>query len=449
MADIRRQWFRGPIGYRDAQLESSDLTAAMTLFVGGIPALIVGADLVGQGIGIGQLILAVPLGSLLGALLVGMIGRQAAASGVPSAYLGRAAFGSLGGVLFNVVRLALTLAWAALVMRVGAGWMQVGFAHFGLSVPAWAVVTIIGALGAAMFFPGPAWAVARLLRRRLFWLAVLILLVGAWRILSVPGPVSTEVARGGFLEIFDAVVGLALLWSVVGGDIGGYGHREGDTASGLGYGFAVASLLFVMAGAILANRLEGFPNDVVIFGTGAMGAFLVLLWVPLMEVDGAGGLSASTAWSLETIVPWIAPQVLMVVGTGAAIVAASVLPLDTLRAVADLALTLLAPAVGVMLIDAYVVRGGAYSADELFRWRGDYGLVNLVGLGCWVAAAAVALWLRPKSETIRQWLPDWPGQGPAGWPGLLVGMAVAAILYFAIGQLILGRAGRTYHMRGV
>jgi purine-cytosine permease-like protein len=410
---------------------------------------VVGADLVAQGIGLVQLILAVPLGSLLGAAVVGMVGRQASGAGVPSAYLSRSGFGSLGAVLVGVVRLALTGAWAGIVLRIGAGWVQSGLAYFGVSIPAWAVITVIGVLAAALFLPGPAWVVVHVLRRRLFWLAVLMLLAGAWRILSEPGPATSEVTRGGFLETFDAVMGLALLWSVVGGDIGGYGRREQETAIGLGYGFGVASLLSIMAGAILATRVDGFPHEGVVFGAGAIGALLVLLWVPLMEVDGAGGLTASSAWSLETIVPWIAPRLLMGAVTAGAIAAAVAVPVDTLREVADLALMLFAPAVGVILVDAYVVRGGAFSADELVRWRGDYGLLNLVGLVCWTAAAALGLWLRPPAELFRDWLPDWSGQGPTGLPVLLIGLAAAALLYFIIGQVILGRAGRTYHMRGV
>ncbi len=55
----------------------------------------------------------------------------------------------------------------------------------------------------------------------------------------------------------DAVFGLAILWAVVGGDFGGYGRREEETATGLGYGFIVSGLVFVMAGAALTQRLGG------------------------------------------------------------------------------------------------------------------------------------------------------------------------------------------------
>ena len=113
-----------------------------------------------------------------------------------------------------------------------------------------------------------------------------------------------------------------ILWAVVGGDFGGYGKREEETATGLGYGFIVSSLVFLMAGAALTQRLGGPLTDLVLFGAGAIGAVLALIWVPLMEADGVGGLNASTTWSLETLVPGIPPRVLYVVATAASVAAA-------------------------------------------------------------------------------------------------------------------------------
>ena len=124
MAGTHKGWSRGSIGYRDAQLDSSDFTAAMTLFVAGVPALLIGSELALQGVGLGQMILAAPLGVLMGALVMGLLGRQAAASGVASAYLARAAFGTFGSMLFGLARMAMTLAWAALTLRVAAGWVE-------------------------------------------------------------------------------------------------------------------------------------------------------------------------------------------------------------------------------------------------------------------------------------------------------------------------------------
>ena len=446
MAGFRNAWSRGPIGYRDAQLDSSDLSATMALFVAGVPAMLVGSELAIRGVGLGQLILSAPLGVLVGALVIGLVGRQAAVSGVPSAYLGRAAFGSIGGIFFSLARLALTLAWAALTLRLVGGWIEADLATWDVSLPPWALVGVIALLALGAFLPGPVWA-ARLLRRRVFLVAVVVLLVGTWRVLSGSDPGTAPAASGGFVESFDAVFGLALLWAVVGGDFGGYAKRAEETATGLGYGFIVAGLLFVMAGAALTQRLGGMPTDLVLFGVGTVGAVLALVWVPLMEADGLGGLNVSSAWSLETLVPGIAPRVLFGLATAASALGAVMVDIDLLRSVADVALGFVAPGLGVLLVDAYVMRGGVHSADELVMWGGEYGWFNPFGVLSWLLGAAVTLWLRPPLEATGRWFPAIPIEAPGGLPGLLIGFAAAALVYFVVGRFIFRSSGQVYELR--
>lgn len=442
-------WSRGPIGYRDAQLESSDFTAAMTLFVAGIPALLVGAELSGVGIGMGQLILAAPLGALAGAFLVGLLGKQAAASGAPGAYLGRPAFGSIGNILFAIGRLALTLSWAALIVQIAGRWIGSAVSTWNLSVPLVASMAALATLAIAAFIPGPLWSSRILLRKRIFGIAIVVLLIAAWQILSGADATSEGAVRGNFLVAFDAVLGLSILWSTIGSDIAGFAHRDDEAATGLGYGYAIATLLFVLGGGAFASQLGGVDSDLTLLGTGTVGAILALLWVPLMEVDGLGGLVASSAWSAESILPGVPPRVLLVLAGGGAFVGGFLVDHEMLRALADVALSVVAPAVAVILTDAYLVRGGSYSADDLFRWHGNYGFLNLIGLASWATGTAVAIWLRPVEGVVLEWLPDWAGDGRTGLPGILIGLLVGGVVYLAMGKLVLGRVARTYRVRGM
>jgi purine-cytosine permease-like protein len=449
MSDIRMGWSRGPIGYREARLEASDFTAAMTLFVAGIPSLLVGMELAGMGVGIGQLILSAPLGAVGGALVMGMLGKQAAGSGAPGAYLGRAAFGSIGNLPFSIARIALTVSWAALILRIAGSWVIEALSTWNRSVMPTVPWGVLAVLAIAAFFPGPSWAARILFRKWMFPIAVIILLVAAWRILSNPGEAASEARNGGFFIAIDAVFGLAILWSTIGTDLSGYSHRDEEAATGLAYGYAIGTLLFVVAGAAIASRLDGVESVLTLLGTGTLGAILGLLWVPLMEVDGLAGLTAATSWSTETVLPWIPPRALSILAGGGAFAAAYFLEYEMLRSIADLSLSLVAAGLAVILTDSYLVRGGAYSADELFHWHGDYGFLNLIGIGSWATGAVVTVWLRPKSDVIREWLPTWPGDGPGGLPGLLIGFVVAGLLYAVIGRLIYAGGARTYRMRGV
>ena len=309
MADIHKGWSRGTIGYRDAQLDSSDFTAAMTLFVAGVPAMVIGSELALEGVGLGQMILVGPVRGAdrgPGARSAGKAGGGERCSLRISRDVRRS--GRSERCFSASLASGLTIAWAAITLRVAAGWVHASLETWDVSFNDWGVVAIIAVLALAAFLPGPVWAIAQLLRRRVFLVAIVVLLVATWRVLLGSDPISSESASGGFFETVDAVFGLAVLWAIVGGDFGGYGKREEETATGLGYGFVVSGLVFVMAGAALTQRLGGPPTDLLLFGAGTAGAVLALIWVPLMEVDGLGGLNASSTWSIETLVPIIPPR---------------------------------------------------------------------------------------------------------------------------------------------
>lgn len=447
---VRKGWTRGPFGYRDAQLESADFTAAMTLFVAGVPALLVGADLAGAGIGFGQLVLAAPIGALLGAFIAGLMGRKASASGAPSVYLARPAFGSLGAALLTMVRLVLTVAWGAVILSVSGDWLQGAATSFGFMLPDVVGPVLAAVVGTLLLTSGPAWMTTMLLRRRLFWIGLVVVLVAGWWVLEGTTAGSGEVVIGGFLSSVDAIFGLALLWLAVGGDIGGYGHREEETATGIGFGFAVASLVFVLGGAAFATRVGGFPADLSVLGAGIIGGAIALLWVMLMESDGIGGLAAAGGFALESLVPGVPPLILAWLASGASVAAAVFMSMEDLRSWALLASVLFAPGVGVILSDAYVLRPGSYMADHLYMWRGEYGLLNVAGVLCWVVGILVSVWVHPVGPPIvQETIRGLTGEGFPGLPVLMIGLLTAGILYIGLGWVVLRRRAGIYRMRGV
>lgn len=442
MTDVRKGWPVGPIGFRDARLDSSDLSSAMALFVAGIPSLLIGAELAGSGLGFGQLIIASPIGAILGAGLIGLLGRQAAASAAPGAFLARAPFGSLGGFVFNAARLALTLAWAALVIQIASGWVETAFGSLNLVAPDFVIPGVIALLAAVLFVNGVPWTV-HLIRRRLFWLVLILTLVVVWRVLEGSDPGEAVTGTQSFVGAVDAILGLAVLWAAVGADAGGYGQREDETGTGLGLGFAIGTIAFVLAGAALGQR---FGSDLVGLsglGAGALGAALLILWVPIMEVDGTGGLLASSSFSLQTLLGKIPSLLWLVLVAGGAAVGAIYLSHDGLRLVADLSSLLVGPALAVIVIDCTLVRKGGYASDELFRWRGDYGLLNPAGILAWLAGTALALWLHSDVTEVSPLI----GSGPDGLPELLLGMLTSGLIFLVVGRLIVGGKSQTYQMR--
>jgi purine-cytosine permease-like protein len=442
MTEVRKGWAVGPIGFRDARLDSADLSSAMALFVAGIPSLLVGAELAGAGLAFGQLIIAAPLGAILGGGLIGLLGRQAASSGAPGAYLARAPFGSFGALIFNLLRLVLTLAWASIVIQLATNWIESALLSFDLALPPYAIPALLAVLAAILFFNGLAWTVV-LIRRRLFWIVLALILIVVWRFVEGSDPTAAVPGTQSFVGALDGVIGLAVLWAAVGADLGGYGQREDETATGLGFGFAIGALAFILAGAALGQRVGANLENMSGLGAGAIGAVLLILWVPLMEVDGTGGLVASSGMSLQTVLEIIPTRFWLVLSAAAAGAGAVFVDQNALRDAADLAAVVLGPAMAVVVVDAYLVRPGGYSSDELFRWRGDYGLVNPAGLLAWVVGAAVALWLHRGVAGLSPLI----GSGPEGLPPLLLGMVASGLVFLVVGRLIVGGRSETYQMR--
>ena len=446
---VRRGWTRGPYGYREAQLESADFTAAMTLFVAGIPSLMIGAELAGLGVGLGQLVLAVPIGALVGAFVIGLMGKKAAAHGAPSVYLARPAFGAIPAAVLAAIRLVLTVAWGAIILGVAGGWVEASFSYLGIGLPSSMGPVLAALVGVVALLAGPVGMVG-LLRRWLFWIAVVLTLGAAWLLVNQAAPGMGQVTAGGFFGAVDAVFGLALLWMAVGGDLAGLGQREDDTANGLALGFGVAALLFVLGGALLADRFGGFPTDLAVIGTGFALGVLGFLWVPLMESDGFGGLATSGGFALESIVPAMPSVVLASVAGGASLLGAIFFSTAELRMWADVAVTLFAPAVGVILVDAYVVRRGSYFSDDLFSWRGEYGLFNVAGATSWLLAAVLATFLRPVGPpAVAESLARFVGDSRPGLPVLLIGFLTGGVLYLVLGWLALRRRAATHRLRAV
>jgi purine-cytosine permease-like protein len=400
----------------------------MAMAVAGIPALLVGAELFGQGLDFAQLIIVVPLGAIAGGAIVGLVGRQAAASAAPGAFLFRAPLGSIGAALFNLSRLALTLAWATLILSVASRWLQSALINFDLRLPDYVSSGIVALLAIALFFNGFSWTFD-FLRRRLFVLVIVLTLIVVWRLLNRSDPTGDEPLTAGFPAAIDGLLGLAIVWSTLASDAGGYGHREDETASGLGFGFAIATLAFVLAGAAVSR--VGVLDPVSAFGGGLVGAILLLAWVPVMEIDGTGGLLASTTVSLQSIIRAMPAYVGLILGAGVAIVGSQMLDTSTIRDVISIVTLLVGPAVSLLLVDAWLINPGGYHSDELFRWRGEYGTFNFFGVVSWLAGAALGVWLRPDLGVL-------PG-GPELGPAVLLGMLTSAILYWPLGRLRIRR----------
>jgi purine-cytosine permease-like protein len=447
---IRRAWPSGPVGFSAARLESGDFTAAASVTALGLPATFLGATLALGGIPFNQLILAAPLAILLGGFLLGLGGRMASATGAPGPWLLRPALGSAGSIPAVLSRLALTIGWGALIIQQGGRWAADALGGMGLGVQDQATIIGLGVLVGVLALTGPSFAITVVMRRWLFWGAVIMLFGLAWRLLSMPPGPAAPAGSSNFWAAFETLLTLGLIWLPFGTDVGSLGRREENTGNGLGYGFAVGALLAVWAGGAVVAK-TGSLDRLDMVAPGALGAFAVLLWVLIMEVDGGAASGISSAYSLSALIPRLPGWAGAIVAAAGATALAVLFTDEQIRLGTDLALVGASVGAALFLTDAYLVRGRHYGADDMFRWRGEYRLFNWLGLLAWVLGVGFILWARPTGpQPVAEFFSRLPGGDlGASAPWLLVGMAVAAVFYALTGRSRLGGRGRTFRMRGL
>ncbi|HEY3428440.1 MAG TPA: hypothetical protein VGK83_07210, partial [Acidimicrobiia bacterium] len=327
-------------------------------------------------------------------------------------------------------------------IQIASNWVESALLSFQVAVPDYVIPAVLAVLAALFFMNGLAWTVV-LVRRRLFWIVLALMLVVVWRVLEGSDPTEAVTGDLSFIRALDEVLALAVLWAAVGADVGGYGQREDETATGLGLGFGIGALAFILAGAALGQRVGADLSNMSGLGAGVIGAALLILWVPFMEIDGTGGLVAASAMSIQSVMEFIPTRFWLVMSALAAGAAAAFFDQTALREAVGLAAAIVGPAMAVVVVDGYLVRPGGYSSDELFRWRGDYGLINPAGLLSWVIGAGLALWLHDAGTSLSLLI----GSGPDGLPALLLGMVAAGLIFGVVGRLIVGGRSETYQMR--
>jgi NCS1 family nucleobase:cation symporter-1 len=101
--------------------------------------------------------------------------------------------------------------------------------------------------------------------------------------------------------------------------------------------------------------------------------------------------------------------------------------LSTVENITLFLLYLLVPWTAINLTDYYVVRRGHYDVGELFRPRGEYGLVNWPAVVVYVVAIAAQIPFISSSLYTGP-LVDYLGGADISW---IVGLLVATVLYLA------------------
>lgn len=266
---------------RPAELRSGVLVAALAMC---LPAYLLGNGMVAMGLGRGQALVALALGSAavcVGAVLQGQVGGK---YGIPFAVVARASFGVLGA--------RIPVALRALV---GCGWFGIQCWLGGLVLLAALRLMVPGLGQGAVWGCFAVFCVASLMASRMHWLAdwrlsaAWLVAVGGMLLLSGGGGVAFAGDAGGaqlgFPRMFwfgvTATVGFWAAAVVGSADIARHGGSEKETRAWLTLGVLAGLTVFAVLGVLrhgITWQPAGGPTHVAVRGVSSLvlaGALLL------------------------------------------------------------------------------------------------------------------------------------------------------------------------------
>ncbi|HEX9076929.1 MAG TPA: putative hydroxymethylpyrimidine transporter CytX [Anaerolineae bacterium] len=409
----------------------------------GLLVLLAGTFLV-PGLGLGDALVAIVIGSILGALLLAFIGVIGSDTAVPTMVLLRPVLGVRGSYLATALNALQLIGWTIfefIVMGVAAN--AISQALFGISsFPLWAAV--FAAIVILMGIGGPVGVVRQWLEKFAVWIA---LATGAWlsfhllttynfsQLLSKPGDGSLP-----FWVAVDIVIAMPISWLPLVADYNRFARKTSGAFWGTFVGFAITNFWFLALGtmALLGAGVAQEPKE---FATAIAltAGWLALLILLADETHNAWADLYSTAVSLQNGFPKV-KQRWLIVGIGVfCYLVAVALDITQYENFLFLIGAFFVPLFGVLMADYFIVRRRRYETQELYRAQGKYwyqGGISIVGLISWIVGILAYHVANPT--TLGSFVDVWPKLIPesfTAYGGSLPSFIVAFALYAILGTL--------------
>ena len=391
----------------------------------GLLVLLAGTALV-PGLGFGEAIVAILVGTLIGTVMLGLAGVVGSDNGVPSMVSLRPSFGQRGSYLPSLLNVVQLVGWGAfeLVIMAQASARLTQPLLGASSYPAWAIVwgivVIVFALG------GPLVVVRQWLEKAGIWI---VLVTGTWmafyavthanfaELVSRPGDGSLSFAQG-----IDLVVAMPISWLPLVADFNRFAKSSRSSFWGTVSGFALSNVLFYSLGVLLILVLPttDLIGSIMTVAFGTAGLALLLG----DETDNAFADVYSGAISIKNMLPALSTRLLVSSIGGLCLAIALTVDLGSFQSFLYLVGSLFTPLFGVLFADYFVLRHRRYGQDDLYpadgrrRFPGGMNPLALVAWACGITAYLA-------ETTYVGWL-----------GGTLPSLAVSLVVYLLAGAIM-------------
>ena len=359
------------------------------------------------GVRFGETLLWIVVGTLLGAVVLTLVGVMGVRTGLPTMSLTRGSFGLRGSIVPALSNLLILMGWS---------WVQAMLA--GISINA-LIASVTGYSNPALFSAICEAIVVALaifghegIARLEPWFALVILAIMVYVFVVAfttftPGEylaIEPDASLGmdGSL-VFDIVFATAISWTVLSADLTRSARTQRAGAIGASVGYSLSTILTMALGAtaigyVVLRGGEAVPFDptVLIGEFGAPLAIVIFLSVMATNTMVMYGMVLSLTNAFPTRRPLRFLPTALAVGVVAVAGSTWLELLEQFTTFLSTIGALFIPVFAIMIVDYYLARRRVYRADILSRRGGRYWFTAGVNLGAvlvWAIGAATYLLL--------------------------------------------------------
>jgi putative hydroxymethylpyrimidine transporter CytX len=364
----------------------------------GLLVLVAGTFLV-PGLGLGQALTAIVVGTLIGNLLLALAGVIGSETALPTMVLMRPALGVRGSLLPTALNVVQLIGWGSFEIFIMAQAAN-GIAKRMLGIDAyvgWAVA--VAAFCTLLAIGGPLAVVRQWLKKFAIWLVLgtsiyltvyLVTRYDVVALLAAPGTGNLPFWIG-----VDLVIAMPVSWLPLVADYNRFASRSGPAFWGTYLGYLIANVWFFALGATFVLVLKA--QDIVPAILSVAGGWLALLLLVTDETDNGFANIYSTAVSMQNAAPRASQRRLIVV-TGAVCLTIAVLAnIAQYEIFLFLIGAFFVPLFGVQAADYFMVSRRRYDAEALTADppRGVVPGVRWPAIVIWLLGFVLYQWIAP------------------------------------------------------
>lgn len=385
------EWGIEPVPIGQRILGFFDYFALWSSLGVGLLVLLAGTLLV-PGLGLGQALLAIVVGTLIGNLLLAVAGIVGSDNGVPTMVMLRPVLGIRGSYLPTALNILQLIGWGAfevIIMSQAAN--SISQRLFGFSnYPFW--VFLFSAWCTLLAIGGPLVVVRQWLEKFAVWLVYLTSIYLTWYLFSHYDVMALFRQAGtGDLSFWlgvDLVIAMPISWMPLVADYNRFARDSRQAFWGTYLGYFVANVWFYALGALFILALG--TGDLIAAIMSLAGGWLALLLILVDETDNAFADIYSAAVSGQNVLARTR-QLWLAIAVGAiCFILGITVPIAQYEGFLLLIGSVFVSLFGVLAADYFVLRGRRYQVSELYKPGGVYWYqqgVNWVAVVAWAAGA--------------------------------------------------------------